>query len=95
MTREQIKFFKELESIQYYCVNVALSKKEKFSSTEELLNDVTSEVIYRVMEMIDGYGEQLPKCNIVNTITGEIINDGIQLHDVCVEFLENNHINKK
>lgn len=83
-----------MESIQYYCVNVALCKKENFSNTEELLNDVTSEVIYRVMEMIDGYGERLPKCNIVNTITGEIINDGIQLHDGCVEFLENNHINK-
>jgi hypothetical protein len=94
MTKEQIEFLKELESIQYYCVNVALCKKEKFSNIEEFLNDVTSEVIYRVMEMLDGYGEHLPKCNIVNTITGEIINDGIQLHDACVEFLENNHINK-
>lgn len=91
----QIEFFKELESIQYYCVNVALCKKEKFNNTEEFLNDVTGEVIYRVMEMLDGYGEQLPKCNIVNTETGEIINDGIQLHDKCIEFLEDKNINKK
>lgn len=87
VTKEQIEFIKELESIQYYCVNVALCKKEEFNSTEELLNDVTSDVIYRVMEMIDGYGEQLPKHNIVNSITGEIVNDGIQLHDACVEYL--------
>ena len=94
MTKEQVEFFKELEYIQYYCVNVALSKEKEFRNTEELLNDVTSEVIYRVMEMLDGYGEQLPKCNIVNTITGEIINDGIQLHDKCVDFLQNNNINR-
>ena len=41
------------------------------------------------MEMIDGYGEELSKCNIVNVETGKVINEGIELHDKCVEFLVN------
>ena len=40
------------------------------------------------MELLDGYGGELQKCDIVNTVTSEIINDGIELHDKCVEFLE-------
>lgn len=88
MTKEQIKFFEELAYIQEYCVNVSLSKEDKYCNTEELLKDVTGEVIYRIMELIDGYGGELQRCNIVNTITGEVINEGIELHDKCVEFLE-------
>lgn len=89
MTKAQIKFFEELTFIQEYCVNVALSKEDKYCNTEELLKDVTSETIYRIMELLDGYGDKLEKCKIVNTITGEVINEGIELHDKCVEFLDN------
>lgn len=88
MKREQIKFFEELAYIQEYCVNVSLSKADKYCNTEELLKDVTGEVIYRIMELIDGYGRELQRCNIVSTVTGEVINEGIELHDKCVEFLE-------
>lgn len=88
MKREQIKFFEELAYIQEYCVNVSLGKENKYCSTEDLLKDVTGEVIYRIMELIDGYGGELQRCNIVNTVTGEVINEGIELHDKCVEFLE-------
>ncbi len=97
MTREQIKFFNELAYIQEYCVNVTLSKEKKYCNTEELLKDATAEVIYRIMELIDGYSGELQRCNIVNTITGEVINEGIELHDKCVEFLENPFllVNKK
>lgn len=96
MTKEQIKFFEELAYIQEYCVNAALSKEEKYSNTEELLKDATCEVIYRIMELLDGYGGELQKCNIVNTITGEVINEGIELHDKCVEYLEDpNNISRQ
>ncbi len=89
MTKEQINFFEELAYIQEYCVQVPLSKEDKYCNTEELLKDVTYEVIYRIMELLDGYGRELQRCNIVNTVTGEVINEGIELHDKCVEFLEN------
>lgn len=40
------------------------------------------------MELLDGYGGELQRCNIVNNVTGEVINEGLELHDICVEFLE-------
>jgi len=95
MTKGQMKFFNELAYIQEYCVNVALSKEEKYCNTEDLLKDITSEVIYRIMELLDGYGGELQRCNIVNTVTSEVINEGIELHDKCVEFLENSYNTNK
>lgn len=88
MTNQQIKFFEELAYIQEYSINVNLGKEKEFCNTEELLKNVTYEVIYRIMELLDGYGGELQKCDIVNTVTSEVINDGIELHDKCVEFLE-------
>ncbi len=87
MTKGQIKFFQALAYIQEYCINVALSKEGGYCSTKELLEDVTCDAIYRIMELIDGYGEEIERCDIVNTVTGEVINSDIELHDKCVEFL--------
>ena len=92
MTQGQSTFFKELAYIQEYCVNVTLSKTKKYCNTEELLKDITCEVIYRIMELLDGYGGDIQRCNIINTVTGEIINAGIELHDECLEFLNNPNI---
>ncbi len=92
MTNQQITFFKELSDIQKCCTNVALSKENKYRSTEELLKDVTYDVIYKIMELLDGYGGNLPKCNIINSETEEIINSDIQLHDKCVDFLEDSNL---
>ena len=89
MTEDQNKFFQELVYIQEYCINTALGKKTKYCDIEELLKDVTCEVVYRIMELLDGYGGDLPRFNIVNTVTCKSINEGIELHDKCMEFLEN------
>lgn len=89
MTNQQVKFFEELAYIQEYCVNIRLGKEGDFCNIEELLKDVTYEVIYRIMELLDGYGGELQRCNIVNSVTCEVINEGIELHDKCVEFIEN------
>lgn len=88
MTAEQIIFFNELANVQDYCVNVLLCKKDEYKNVEELLIDATSEVIYRIMEVLDGYGDNLARCTIVNTASGEVINEKIQLHDKCVEYLK-------
>lgn len=87
MTKQQILFFEELSYIQEYCVNVALCNSKKNVNDEERLKDVTGDVIYRIMELIDGYACELPKFKLVNTETGETLNDGIELHDKCVEYL--------
>lgn len=78
MTNQQVKFsvkfFEELAYIQEYCVNVRLGKEGNFCNIEELLKDVTYEVIYRIMELLDGYGGEVQRCNIVNSVTCEVIN---------------------
>lgn len=31
----------------------------------------------------------VPRCDIINTVTSKSINEGIELHDKCMNFLEN------
>lgn len=87
MTKQQILFFEELSYIQEYCVNVALCNNKEMANDEERLKEVTGDVIYRVMELIDGYACELPKFKLINTENGEVLNEGIELHDTCVEYL--------
>ena len=87
MNDEQTIFLEELARIQDECIQITLCKESQYGNTEELLVDVTSEVIYRVMELIDGYGGKLSRCNIVSTSTGEVLNKGIELHDKCADFI--------
>lgn len=87
MTNQQILFFEELAHIQEYCVNVALCNNKGMTYGEECLKEVTGDVIYRVMELLDGYACELPKFKLTNTLSGEVLNEGIELHDTCVEYL--------
>ena len=64
LTKAQREFFEELSNIQDYCVNVGLCNKDKFNNLEDLLNEVTCDAIYRVMESLDGYGSNTAKYNI-------------------------------
>lgn len=88
MTGEQKKFFKELNKIQQMVIGVTLSKTEKYTNIEDMLNDVTYETIYRLMELLDGYRSNDIRCEIVNIISGNRINYGIELHDYCEEYLD-------
>ena len=87
MTKEQIKFFEELTSIQEYCVNVTLSKVKEYRNVDELLNGITNETIYRIMELLDGYENELIKCNVTNIKTGNTLNSDIEMQDMCADVL--------
>ena len=50
MTSEQESFWNEVKKIQDLVVNVTLSKISKYDNAEKLLNDVTYETIYGIME---------------------------------------------
>lgn len=54
MTEEQELFWSEIKQIQDFVVNVSLTKYSKYDDMEKLLNDVTYETIYRLIELIDG-----------------------------------------
>ena len=92
MTKQQTIFFEELSYIQEYCINVALCNSKNNINDEERLRDVTSDVIYRVMELLDGYACELPRFKLINAETGEVLNEGIELHDTCVEYLSKKEI---
>lgn len=84
---EKELFFQELRKIQDFAIGTALSKEDKYDGTEQLLEDVTYDVIYRICEMIDGYGNPSIKYNITNLKTQKSVNEKIDLHDECEDYL--------
>ena len=88
MTTEQTVFFNEIKNIQNTCINILLSNTIKYEKVEDMLKDATYEVIYRIMELLDGYQNESLKFEIINTKTGTIINESIEMHDLCENFLD-------
>ena len=86
LTNKQIEFFKALNEIQDTVVNIALCNKK--DNIENMLYDVTYETIYSILELFDGYTKDNIKMDIIDVENGEIINKGIQLHDVCVSYIK-------
>ncbi len=80
-------FLNELKIIQDVVVNVMLSNENKYSETEDLLIDTTYETIYKILELIDGYGTNKRKYEVKDVINGEMINKKISLHNMCEEYL--------
>lgn len=87
MTREQELFWEEVQRIQDCVVNVSLSKKSKYDNIEKLLNDVTYETIYSMMELMDGHKNSNLRYEIINRFTGSSINSNIELHNYCEDYL--------
>ena len=88
LTNKQIEFFKALNEIQDTVVNIALCNKK--DDIENMLYDVTYETIYSILELFDGYTKDNIKMDIIDVESGEIINKGIQLHDVCASYIKYN-----
>ena len=87
----QIRFMKAISDVQEWCVSHALYGKHNYASCEEEMYAVTSEVIYRIMELIDGYGYlDIGKMDIICEKTGERLkqNPFIELHDVVCDYLK-------
>lgn len=70
MTSEQESFWDEVKKIQDLVVNVTLSKISKYDDAEKLLNDVTYETIYGIMELLDGHKNINLRGDVINKITG-------------------------
>ena len=83
----QKDFFNELKIIQDVVVNVMLSNESKYNDTEALLIDTKYETIYKILELIDGYGINNKKYEVKDTINDEIINKKTSMHNMCEESL--------
>lgn len=88
----QKKFLQAIADIQDTEVQIALSKYKHGDDIENLLLDVTFEVIVSIMEMIDGYYGDNVKLDIINIETAEKLKDKpfIELHDRICEYIKYN-----
>ena len=83
----QNEFYDELKTIQDIVTNNMVSNSHKYNSLEDLLMDTTYETLYKVLELIDGYGSGKNKYEIINVSKKEILNKTECLHDYCEENL--------
>lgn len=88
MTDEQTNLYEELRKIQDYAINVTLAKEKEYARTEEMLIDISYEIIYRCMELIDGYKNKEIKYSLKNVKSGNVVNDNVDLHNYCEEYLQ-------
>lgn len=79
----QMEFFNELKLIQDVVVNIMLSNERKYTDTEDLLIDTTYETIYKILELMDGYGINQKKYEVKDIMTEEIINKTVSIHNMC------------
>lgn len=88
----QIQFMKSVADIQKQSVASALYGKQDRILREEELYALTSEVIYRMMELLDGYGNHsaMGKLDIICGKTGERLKEKpfIELHDVVCDYIK-------
>lgn len=91
LKQSQEDFFCTLAYIQERSVYFSLEKynKSKNKDIETTLFDVTSEVIYSIMELIDGYIDTIHNFDIIDMATKQSIKGNLELHDVIIDYLKN------
>ena len=97
---EQMEFFKNIGYInEEFIVLLMMKIKENISLEnnqykiiEDLIEDKYIDSIVEIMEMIDGYGGLSYELDLINRKDKKSIRDGIQLHDVVMEYI---YYNKK
>lgn len=85
----QREFLETLADIQESCVKTALEQDDN-ALTEGRYYEITSEVIIRIMEVIDGYcNRTIGKLKVTSEKTGESLKDTpyIELHDIVCNYL--------
>lgn len=88
MSSQMDSFFRAVNAIQDEVINVALIKKEKYDNIEELVTDTTYEMTYKIFELIDGLYNRSVKYSVTEINSNEVINDGIDFHDLCEDYLK-------
>ena len=86
----QKKFFQALAKIQHEVVQIGLIEYAQITDKEKLFKNITYDVIYEIMELIDGYNDKFKdKIILVDKDFSNIKeNPKIQLHDAIVDHLK-------
>ena len=80
-------FFKTINNIQDEVINVALINKDKYDNLEEIITDVTYEMTYKILELMDGYYNKDLKYELTEINSNEVVNSITSLHDLCEDYL--------
>ncbi|MCG7377248.1 hypothetical protein MH215_09600 [Paenibacillus sp. ACRSA] len=57
---------------------------------KDIQSELIEEVMYSILEMLDGYSDLDFELDVVDKQTGESIKNGIQLHDKYRDFVDKN-----
>ena len=95
MQEIQKEFFETLTSIQDNAVYQTLSEYDKKDSLENLLYSATYEAIVSICELLDGYTSDKLQLDLIDTKSNKSVKKGIQLHDVCTNYLRWKKSNKE
>ncbi|RFB20699.1 hypothetical protein DZB87_26430 [Bacillus sp. ALD] len=92
MDEKQIQLFEALRMIKDQWVDVSLIKLEsgiEKLNLQEQQNEIIESVIYSIMEMIDGYNDNLNfRLDLIDKDTKESVKGRVELHDKFIEYLE-------
>ncbi|WP_426448324.1 hypothetical protein ACP26L_27860 [Paenibacillus sp. S-38] len=98
MDEKQVLLLENLKLIKETCVAISLSKLDKSSGIDTELQEkietsheeLAEEVIYRILELIDGYSDLAFEVDLIVKETKSSLRDGIELHDKFIDFLAMN-----
>ena len=79
-------FLKTINNIQDEVINVALINKDKYDNLEEIITDVTYEMTYKILELMDGYYNKDLKYKLTEINSNEVVNSITSLHYLCEDY---------
>lgn len=88
---EQKKFLEQMAAIQECVVQTALSQYKPDDDIEDLLYEVTYDMLADVFTYIDGYGSACAeRMDIINVQTGKGLKQDpfMELHDAIADYLK-------
>ncbi|WP_419873354.1 hypothetical protein [Candidatus Pristimantibacillus sp. PTI5] len=74
----------------YQFLRNKLNSEEDLKALAVIQNELVEQVIYRILEMIDGYGGLNFEVDLIDQETKQSLRDGIQLHDKFMDHLYKN-----
>lgn len=72
---------------EYMLLKQKLSSEDEITAFRNIQNELTETVIYRILEMIDGYGDLPFKVDLINKDSKDSLKSNIQLHDQFINYI--------
>jgi hypothetical protein len=77
-----------LVRIQDEVINIKLIENDKYDNIEEVIIDVSYEMTYKILELIDGYYNKNLKYLMIEMNSKEEVNTNKDLHNLCECYLK-------